>query len=90
MSEWKDMRDVTQTILDEIDAKNAKAFYRNLKSLENLKEYEEMKSKYTQFKSQNDNLEADRPEFVDLMKKNDKNLNKYFREQKKMYSKILG
>jgi hypothetical protein len=51
MSEWKDMRDVTQTILDEIDAKNAKAFYRNLKSLENLKEYEEMKSKYTQFKS---------------------------------------
>lgn len=84
------MRDVTQTILDEIDSKNAKAFYRNLKALENLKEFEEIKTKYETFKAENENLETENPEFINLLKKNDRNLAKYYREQKKMYSKILG
>ena len=42
MKQWKELVNLTSTILDEIESTNAKAFYRKLTGLENLKEYEEI------------------------------------------------
>lgn len=90
LKEWKKMIEVTNVILEELDSDNAKAFYRKLTALLNLKEYEEVKEKYTEFKYSHPDLEKNNPEFLDLMKKNDKKLAKFYKEQRSMYSKVLG
>jgi flagellar motility protein MotE (MotC chaperone) len=61
-----------------------------LTALSSLKEYEEIKEKYATFKAENEGLEENHPEFLELIKKNNKNLTKYYREQRAMYSKVLG
>jgi hypothetical protein len=45
-----------------------------------LEEYEEIKELYSKFLLENKGLETENPEFVDLMDKNERRLNKYFAE----------
>lgn len=76
--------------MEEFEARNVKAFYRKMIAYENLSEIFKIKEEYSRFKEGFENFEKENPEFLRVIKRNEKKIREYREKEKKMYSGILG